>query len=113
MIKLVLVGVWGCLATVAAGYAASALHEKAHAQSAAPAPPPQESRKTKEMNVPKISNGAITGYVVAQFNYVVDTAALKTLPTPPDPYVVDEAFREIYNNNAMDFQNLKRSTCPI
>jgi hypothetical protein len=67
-----------------------------------------ETRKTKEINVPIIRDGAVKGYVVIQLSYVVDLAVAKTLPVAPDPFVVDEAFQYIYGDDKIDFSQLDR-----
>ena len=42
--------------------------------------PRSETRKTKEINMPIIRDGAVKGYVVTQLSYVVDVAVAKKLP---------------------------------
>jgi len=108
MIRIILVGVWACLTTLAAGYAANHLREAIahHAVEARPAES-RQAKKTREINVPKIRDGAIKGYIVAQFSYVVDGAAASKVPLSPDPFIVDEAFRYLYNDNTLDFDHLE------
>ena len=106
MIRIILVGFWACLTTLAAGYAMSHLREAATKPAVAVAEPTREARKTKEINVPKIRDGTVKGYVVAQLSYVVDTAAIKKSPVPPDAFVVDEAFRYLYDDSTIDFDHL-------
>jgi hypothetical protein len=106
MIKIILVGFWACLTTLAAGYAMSHLREAVAKPPVAAAASARESRKTKEINVPKIRDGTVKGYVVAQLSYVVDTAAIKKSPVPPDAFVVDEAFRYLYDDSTIDFDHL-------
>jgi hypothetical protein len=108
MIKTLLVGVWACLIALAANYEASSLmlaHANRPPQSASSA---FEPRKSKEINVPIIRAGAVEGYVVAQFSYVVDLAVVKTLPVPPEAIFVDEAFRYIYNDEKIDFTHMDK-----
>jgi hypothetical protein len=107
MFKLILVGVWACLVTLASSYATTFVRA-AHARSIADPAQPMESRKTKEINIPKISKGAVEGYVVIQFVYVANAEAVKKLPVPPDAFVVDEAFRYIYNDDTIDFKNPRK-----
>jgi hypothetical protein len=106
MIKIILVGFWACLTTLAAGYAVSRLHEASPKPSIAANATPRESKKTKEINVPKVRAGAVKGYIVAQLSYVVDSAVAKKNPLPPDAFVVDEAFRYLYDDNTIDFDHL-------
>jgi hypothetical protein len=108
MIKTLFVGVWACLITLAASYEATS-YLQARANHPAPAATsPSELRKSKEINVPIIRDGAVKGYVVAQFSYVVDLAVEKTLPVPPESYFVDEAFRFIYGDEKIDFTHLDK-----
>ena len=109
MIKLVLVGVWACLVTLASTYAAGAWkagQEKAAA--AAPPSPNVEYKKTKEFTVPKIADGAIQGYVIAELSYSSDPAAPKELAAPVETLLLDEAFRYIYADDNLDFNNIKK-----
>ncbi|HWY80625.1 MAG TPA: hypothetical protein VNY10_01565, partial [Roseiarcus sp.] len=43
-----------------------------------------EARKTHEINVPRIKDGAIKGYAVMLLSYTVDLSALKTAAIAPD-----------------------------
>ncbi len=65
-------------------------------------------RKTKEINIPVLRDGAVRGYVVLQLSYVVDLAVAKKLPVEPDPFIVDEAFRYIFDDDKIDFTRLER-----
>ncbi len=68
----------------------------------------QEQKKLRTINVPVLADGHVQGYVVAQFLYTADQTALKALPSPPDPIILDEAFRMLYGEEKLDFSNLKR-----
>ncbi len=52
MIKIILVGFWACLTTLAAGYAMSHLREAGAKPQVAAAASARETKKTKEINVP-------------------------------------------------------------
>jgi hypothetical protein len=67
-----------------------------------------ETRKSRDLNVPIIRDGAVKGYVVVQLNYVVDVAAARKLPAQPEPFVIDETFQYIYNDDKIDFRHLDR-----
>jgi hypothetical protein len=58
--------------------------------------------------VPILADGAVQGYVVAQFVYTSDAATLNALSVPPDAFVLDEAFRTIFSDEAIDFDHLER-----
>ena len=107
MIKLVLIGVWACLMTVASSYA-TAYFRSTMAKPGVEQTAELESKKTKEIDIPKIRDGILKGYVVTQFVYTVNVPALKKLSVQPDAFVVDEAFRTIFNDDTIDFDNLQK-----
>ena len=92
MIRLLMTGVWACLVTVGASLGISYWKES-HAQ---------------VINVPMIAEGSVQGYIVAQLVFTADAKTLRQLPVPPEPFVVDEAFRNIYGDEKLDFKNLSR-----
>jgi hypothetical protein len=112
MVKLVLVGFWACLMTLASSYAAT--YWKAAQTKTAGAEQAQniEYKKTKEFTIPRISDGAIQGYIIAQLSYSVDPTVLKNLSAPPDAFLLDEAYRYIYMDDTIDFNNLKKYDFP-
>jgi hypothetical protein len=108
VIKMLLVAVW-CSAMVAAGgFAADYVMKMKAAKEAAKPEIALETRKTRELNVPIIRDGAVKGYVVVQVNYVVDLEVAKKLPAPPDPFVIDEMFQYIYGDEKIDFAHLDK-----
>lgn len=108
MIKTLFVGVWACLVALAASYGTTFWTNARASKPATAAIAASETRKTKEINVPIIRDGAVKGYVVTQLFYVVDPAVARTLPVPPDAFVADETFQYIYNDEAIDFAHLDR-----
>lgn len=109
MAKLVLMGFWACLMTLASSYAATYWKAtQARMANAEQSSKNIEYKKTKEFTVPKISNGEIQGYIVAQLSYAVDSEVQKNISAPPEAFLLDEAFRYIYNDDSMDFDNLKK-----
>jgi len=109
MIKLFLTGAWVCAITLAAAYGISQwvagggklMAHKDYLEGL-------EYEKTRIINVPVVSDGAIQGYVSAQFVFTVDARTVRQLSVPPDPFVVDEAFRRIYSEERIDFKNMKK-----
>ncbi|GGG36935.1 hypothetical protein [Chelatococcus composti] len=67
-----------------------------------------EYKKLPTMNVPVIIEGDLQGYIVTQLVYTADAATLREMSVPPDPFLVDEAFRRIYAEDRIDFRNLSR-----
>ena len=107
MKKLLLGGVWVCAVTSASVYFASwnaggaTSSEEAYLQGI-------DYVKTRQITVPRIAEGKIQGYVIARFVFTVDAQALRQLSVPPEVFVVDEAFRAIYADDKLDFQDLQK-----
>jgi hypothetical protein len=55
-----------------------------------------------------VESGAVQGYIVARFVYTVEARTMHQLTVPPEPFVVDEAFRRIYADDKLDFRKLAR-----
>ena len=108
MKKLLLGGVWVCAVTSAAVYFASLQAGGASAPSEEAVLQGIDYVKTRQITVPRISKGAIQGYVIARFVFTVDAQALHQLAVPPEVFVVDEAFRAIYGEEKLDFANLEK-----
>jgi hypothetical protein len=109
MIKTLFVAIWACLVMVGATFGASYVMKMQSAkETAKPAETAFETRKSRELNIPIIRDGAVKGYVVVQLNYVVDLEAAKTLPAPPEAFVIDETFQYIYGDEKIDFAHLDR-----
>jgi len=108
MIKIIFVAFWAGLIAISAGFATSHFREQQAKRPAESITPKFETRKTKEINVPKIRDGAVKGYVVAQLSYVVNTASLEKSPLSPDSFVVDEIFKYLYDDETIDFDHLDK-----
>ncbi len=113
MIKLLVVGLWVCVVTLASGYSA-VMWQTGRA-------PEQEAEKffggldyikTKMISVPVITDGAVQGYVIAQFVFTVEANLLKKLSVKPDVFLVDEAIRTIYAGQGFDFRQMKKHDLP-
>lgn len=111
MIKVVLLGVWLCAVTLGAAYGAMSWKAKSTAEvaHAEAGPVVLQQMQTKVLNIPVIKDGALQGYVLAQFVFTVETEKLKELSTKPDVVVVDEAFKLIYTGEAIDFRTMRKS----
>jgi len=109
MIRLLLTGLWVCILTAGASYTAA--YWKANGGQFLPKDEyldGLEYQKTRALNVPMIENGAVQGYIVARFVYTVEAKVMHQLSVPPEPFVVDEAFRRIYADEHLDFRKLAR-----
>lgn len=106
MIRLVVSCFWMIVVTLASTYVGATWKFASHETNAA-APEHLQRHKTDPVSVPIIADGAVAGYVVAQFVYLVEGEALKALSTPPDAFITDEAFRTLYVDK-VDFAHLEK-----
>jgi hypothetical protein len=113
MIKLLAVGLWACAVSLGATFG---ILEWKKMQLAAPSVDEHagklEEVHTKPINVPIISDGAVQGYIVAQFVFAVDSKLLHELSVNPEIYLLDEAFKTIYAGEKVNFRQLKRQDLP-
>ncbi len=109
MTRHFILGLWVAAVTIASSYLAGIWLTDVFAADQNPAPMAGlDYEKTRAISVPIISEGRVAGYVVAQFVFTVDGEELARLAVPPHPFVIDEAFREIYADDSIDFENLDR-----
>lgn len=66
-------------------------------------------KKTRPITVPMLADGKVSGYVIAQFGYAASEEALKRLPMQPEPFILDEGFRLIYEDDRRDFHNFRKT----
>ncbi|VTZ23991.1 conserved exported hypothetical protein [Methylocella tundrae] len=108
MIRLVASCLWICVATLMSAYIGATWKAGAGQVKSAPRQFEHlEHKRTEAISVPMIADGDITGYVVAQFIYLIDPEALKQMSVPPDVFITDEAFRKLYVDK-VDFNHLEK-----
>ena len=109
MIRLVLAGLWVCILTAGTSYGVAYWKENG---SLLPAKDEYleglQYQKTRALSIPMVEGGSVQGYIVARFVYTVEGRTLHQLTVPPEPFVVDEAFRRIYADDKLDFRKLAR-----
>jgi hypothetical protein len=111
MIRMVLAGVWVCIVTLLSTYGAVSWQTAKSAPEAAEGQKlfsNLESVRTRMISVPVISEGAIQGYVMAQFLFTADGNVMKRMAVKPDVFLLDEAFKAIYSGESIDFRNFKK-----
>jgi hypothetical protein len=108
MIRAVLIGLAAVAGVIAGEIGTGKVLAMREAHSTAAVARATEARKTHEINVPRIKDGAVKGYAVMLLSYTVDLGALKTSAMAPDSILVDEAFRYVYNDDTIDFDHLDR-----
>ena len=108
MIKTLLIGLWVCIVALGLSY----FFVQMNNSSAAHVAPTEEAEviefiKTDMVSVPVIRQGKVQGYLVAQLSFAVNKTATKKLAFEPTPYLVDVAYRALYENSAIDFAQLQ------
>lgn len=112
MIKIVMIGLWVCLAALGSSYASAYWVSGRSAVEEEPYLEGLEYRKLEPITIPMVSDGTIKGYVVAKIVYTADAATLRELKVEPDPFVIDAVFREIYTNGQVEFGKLSKYNLP-
>ncbi len=107
MIRMVLTGLWMCVVVAVASHVV--LDYRARAAGVQPEDKfyGLTYKKTKVLTVPILSNGAIDGFVVAQFVFTADAQALREAPLPPESFILDEAYQAIFANQEINFRRLR------
>lgn len=110
MTRFVLIGIWVCLVTLVSTYSVanwSSAREAAEEEEAAYLAG-LEFRKLRVLNVPIIADNEMKGYVVAQLVYTADARRLREISIPPDPLIIDRAFRLIYDDTDRKFDGINK-----
>jgi flagellar basal body-associated protein FliL len=108
MIKTLLIGFWVC--SVALGSTYSFVQMNSGSSSEADSKEESEAVvfiKTDMVSVPVIKDGKVQGYLVAQLSFAVSKAESAKLPFEPAPYLIDVAYRTLYESSAIDFEKLR------
>ena len=105
--KAFMVGLWVLIVSLGASYAVATLDTSGKTGEAV-AKPNLAVEKTRVLNVPMIANGAVRGFIVAQFNYTVEGGKEKGAGISPEVFLLDEAFRAIYTDDHLDFLHLEK-----
>lgn len=109
MIRLVLAGLWLCATVFVSSHLTADWRAKRLAEASAE---PSYFRgvsyeKTRPISVPILRDGVVTGYVMAQFVYTIDSEDLRTLRVPPESFILDETFQRLFADESIDFSNLR------
>ena len=108
MIKTLLIGLWVCAVALGSTYffihaqGTKSVHDVTKEEAAA-----VEFIKTDMVSVPVIRTGKVQGYLVTQLSFAVSPAETAKLSFEPTPYLVDTAYRTIYENSVVDFSHLQ------
>lgn len=105
--KVVLIGIWVVAVALGATWG-GAVYWPSRIKVAVADPSLILHDKTRVLNVPMVADGAVQGFLAMQFEYTADATVLKKLQVPPEIYLLDEAFRTVYADPSLDFENLKK-----
>ena len=108
MIRALIIGLLASVATIGAEIGMRQVITSRDARAAVSTDRTTETRRTREINVPRIKDGVVKGYAVMLLNYAVDLNAVKSAEMAPDSILIDEAFRYVYGDNTIDFDHLDR-----
>ncbi|MEN3792702.1 hypothetical protein [Fulvimarina sp. MAC3] len=111
MIKLIIVGVWAIVVALGSSYAVMSMSggsEEVAKEEHADYYAGLDYRSTDAITVPMISDSKLQGYIIARFVYTIDGTIANKLAVPPEPFVLDEAFRRLYASDNFDFDNPQR-----
>lgn len=109
MIRSLLFAIWIAAVSLGASSGGSyAVKSGLLARWRAASAPAIETRKTRQIQAPVLSQGEIKGYVVAQFSYTADATALARVSTSPDAFLLDEALRFLYARSDGELRDVMR-----
>jgi hypothetical protein len=109
--KHIILGVWVCGVSLGSAFGVMQWQmQPAGENNEAPEEKKELVRlKTKMINIPLVHNGSVSGYVLTQFTFTADKEMAENANIMPDLFVVDEAFKVIYSEEAIDFNKLKKA----
>ena len=109
---MISIGVWAAVVTLGSSYATAMWSSGGKVEM--PVIPSQDNfngleyRKPAPITVPMISEGRLRGYVVAKVVYTANGQTLHAFPVDPTPFVLDEAFRRIYTEGRIEFDQMSK-----
>lgn len=109
MIRLIVAGLWICLVTALSSYAATFWYKQGSAEAEGEKLfGGLQSVQTTIVSVPVISEGAVQGYVLAQFTFTIKSDVMKRMSVKPDVFLVDAAFKSIYGAEAAELRGARK-----
>jgi hypothetical protein len=64
--------------------------------------------KIPSFAVPVIQDGKMEGYILTEWVFTIDAKTKAALTVPPEVFIKEDAFRSIYGEIVVDFDNLDR-----
>ncbi|MFC4173659.1 hypothetical protein ACFOYU_16610 [Microvirga sp. GCM10011540] len=108
MARILVTGFWICAITLLSCYAAVYWDTGMQKSKGEDYLEGLEYQKVRPINIPIIAEGAVQGYVIATLIFTADAKTLRSLPVPPENFVIDEAFRQVYSDENLDFRKLSK-----
>jgi hypothetical protein len=108
MARILVTGFWICAITLLSCYAAVYWGTGMKTTKGEEYLEGLEYQKVRAINVPIIAEGSVQGYVVANLVFTADAKTLRSLSVPPNTFVIDETFRQIYSDEKLDFRKLSK-----
>lgn len=108
MIKLLMVGLWAGGVALGGAYLSTMLGQEDPAHAAS-----EEGEKTIEyvntdsLSIPIIRDGKVSGYVVTEMSFAIHKPEQAGEEAGPTPYLIDAAYRTVFQNISADFGHLK------
>jgi len=112
MMRSLLIGLWTCAVALGATYGGAVWKQRASVTAGSEHAPKLEVKKAKPITVPIIAGGTLKGYVSAEFSFVTEASDKhgdkSSGALDPEIFLMDEAFRLIYSDNALDFDHIDK-----
>jgi hypothetical protein len=108
MARIVITGLWMCVITVLSSYAAVSWVPGTSAPKADEYLDGLTYQKLPPIQIPIIADSAVQGYVAITVVFTADSRTLKKMSIAPTPFVLDEAFQQIYNDKELNFKKINK-----
>ncbi len=116
MKQMLIVGAWACVVTLGGVYGGSHWRRQGGDATEPAHEEKLEARSIRPITVPIISDGALKGYISAEFTLLgakSDPHGEHGSAIDPSNYFLDEAFRLIYAENKIDFSQMQKTDLAV
>ncbi len=108
MLRIFLIGLWIGAVSLGSTYAGAYWKRRSLSPQTDQVKEKIEVKKVRPITAPVIAGGALRGYVSAEFSYVLDNSAIGQDGLDIESYFMDEAFKLIYSESNIDFDQLEK-----
>jgi flagellar basal body-associated protein FliL len=102
MIKIVLAGVWACIATLVAVYFSVQMATAPNPVDDGSKKPELEVVRGEAITIPVFANGSVNGYFLGRFSFMVQKEKAEAIKLPLPPLMTDELYRLLVDNKIVD-----------